>query len=322
LFDRTIARRRSPGATAALVALIFLPAALAAASLGLVEIIRFRSSRAVFSSPTVIAYIVLVAPIMAGMEARVVRSLRPMAMVEGAELDRVIRDARSIPLRQELLAILVGALAGLAFVGNPGGASWTSYVWALMSVLMFTLLAWTAFVSITSTRTVSAMLRLPLRVDPLDPSPFESIGRLSLALALVFVGGILLGLVLSNYGQADLLDPRFWLLFLPISLVPVLIFFLNMRPTHAVMVTARDRTLSDVRRQLGRSFPALLERMQRGEATGDLPREVNALVAYEKELQAVNTWPYNPPILRTLAVSVLIPTVTLLVRRIVEVYIQ
>jgi hypothetical protein len=61
--------------------------------------------------------------------------------------------------------------------------------------------------------------------------------------------------------------------------------------------------------------------MQRGEPTGNLPWEVNALVAYEKELDQASTWPYNPVILRTLIVSVLIPTVTLLARRVFEVYI-
>ena len=53
-----------------------------------------------------------------------------------------------------------------------------------------------------------------------------------------------------------------------------------------------------------------------------MPFEVNALVAYEKELDQASTWPYNPVILRTLVVSVLIPSVALLARRVFEVYIR
>jgi hypothetical protein len=323
LFDRTIARRRSGWATLAVVGLVFLPTLLAAASLGLWPILSSRATRAVFSTPTVIAYVLIVAPLMAAMEDRVVRSLRPIATVSADEFERLVAASRTVPLRQELTAIALGLAAGVAFVSGMGRlAHWTSYVWSAMALMMFGLLAWTAFVSVTGTRTVAALLRMPLRFDPLDPSPFEAIGRLSLALALVFVGGILIGLFLGNYGAADLTDPRFWLLFLPVSLIPILVFYLNMRPTHRVLASARDRTLADVQAQLRRSFSDLLERMQRGSPTGDLPREIGALVAYEKELQATNTWPYNPPILRTLAVSVLLPLGTLLVRRVVEVYIE
>jgi len=187
---------------------------------------------------------------------------------------------------------------------------------------MLGLLAWTAFGSISATRVTNAMLRLPMRVDPLDRKPFEPIGRWSLAIALAFVGGIFLGLVLGSYGTAALLNPRFWLLFLPLSLLPVVVFYLNMRPTHRVLSAARDRALGEVQRELRRAFPALVEHMQRGEPSGNLPFEVNALVAYEKELDQASTWPYNPVILRTLVVSVLIPSVTLLARRVFEVYIR
>jgi len=176
--------------------------------------------------------------------------------------------------------------------------------------------------SIAGTRVVSTLLRLPMRIDPLDRKPFEPIGRWSLAMAMAFVGGILIGLILGSYGTSALLNPRFWLLFLPLSFLPVLVFYLNMRPTHGVLATARDRALAEVQQELRRSFPTLLGRMQRGEPTGNLPWEVSALVAYEKELDQASTWPYNPVILRTLLVSVLIPTMTLLTRRIFEVYIR
>jgi len=75
-----------------------------------------------------------------------------------------------------------------------------------------------------------------------------------------------------------------------------------MRPTHRVLAVARDRALAGVEQQLRRSS--------------------RALVTYEKELQDASTWPYNPAILRTLVVSILVPTVTLLDRRIFEVYIR
>ncbi len=80
--------------------------------------------------------------------------------------------------------------------------------------------------------------------------------------------------------------------------------------------------LPTVRQQLPRAFHLLLERMQNREPRGNHPWEVKALVAYERELQEANTWPYNPAILRTLVVSVLLPVATDFARRVFEVYIQ
>ena len=69
------------------------------------------------------------------------------------------------------------------------------------------LLGWLGFTSIANTRLVNHLLRLPLRVDPLDITPFEAIGRQSLVLALAFVGGNTISLLLANYGSAALVDP-------------------------------------------------------------------------------------------------------------------
>jgi hypothetical protein len=261
---------------------------------------------------------------MTPLESAVVRSLRPIVLVDQAEVDRVVQRLETVSPWHELAAIGCGLLFGAAIIGIPpeSDRTWPVLVVAATGYAMLGLLGWTAFGSMSATRVVNVLLRLPMQVDPLDRKPFEPIGRWSLAIALAFVGGILIGLVLGSYGTAALLNPRFWLLFLPLSFLPVVVFYLNMRPTHRVLATARERALGEVQRELRRSFPTLLGRVQRGESTGNLPWEVNALVAYEKALDQASTWPYNPTILRTLVVSVLVPTVTLLVRRVVEVYIR
>jgi hypothetical protein len=304
----------------ALAAAVYLPSLLAAYGLG----VSVLENRAVMASPTVIVYVLLLGPLMVPLEAAVVRALRPLALVDHSEVESVLVRAGTVPPWKEAASIAGGLGFGILIVGLPQGddATWPNYLIAASGYVMLGLLGWTAFMSISGTRGLNALLRLPLRVDPLDPKPFEPIGRWSLATALAFVGGILIGLFLGNYGSQALLNPRFWLLFLPLSLFPVLVFYLNMRPTHRVLAGARARALAEVQQELRRSFPTLLGRMQRGEPTGNLPWEVNALVAYEKELDQASSWPYNPVILRTLVVSVLIPSVTLLARRVFEVYIR
>jgi len=129
------------------------------------------------------------------------------------------------------------------------------------------LLGWLGFTSLANTRVITHLLRLPLRVDSLDITPFEAIGRQSLAIALAFVGGITLGLLLGNYGTAALANPRFWLLFAPLFLLPVVLFFLNMVPTQRVLSEAKKRELAAVRSELHAAFRLLLQCRQAGDPT-------------------------------------------------------
>ena len=49
---------------------------------------------------------------------------------------------------------------------------------------------------------------------------------------------------------------------------------------------------------------------------------IAALATFEKALVESRTWPYNTATVRTLALSILIPIVSVLARRVVEVYIR
>lgn len=324
IFDRTVSRPRPVWGTLILLLLIYLPTLAASRALGVTDFYSEAANRALLTAPTVIAYVFVLGPIMAPLEGAVVRSLRPIILLDEAEADRIVHRAEAVSPWQELAAIAGGLVFGVLIIGFPPETerTWPVFAVAGTGYVMLGLLGWTGYMSLAGTRVVGTLLRLPMQVDPLDRKPFEPIGRWSLAMAMAFVGGILIGLALGSYGTSALLNPRFWLLFLPLSLLPVVAFYLNMRPTHRVLSAARERALAQVQHQLRRSFPSLLERMQKGEPSGNLPWEVNALVAYEKELQDASTWPYNPAILRTLVVSVLVPTVTLLARRLFEVYIR
>ena len=95
-----------------------------------------------------------------------------------------------------------------------------------------------------------------------------------------------------------------------------------MVPTQRVLSQAKKRDLAAVQSELHAAFRQLLQRRQAGEPSGSLAQEVNALVAYEQHLNEASPWPYNPTILRTLIFGVLVPIVTVLARRVVEVTIR
>jgi hypothetical protein len=281
-------------------------------------------SRSVLTAPTAIAYILVIGPIIWSMQPKVINLLRPIILVDDQELARVVRRASSIPPLYEAAAIAVGLFfAFLISGGIPGpGERWQVYVPVATRYVMCGLLGWLGFTAIANTRVISHLLRLPLRVDPLDIKPFEAIGRQSLVMAFAFIGGNTLALLLGNYGSAALANPRFWLLFAPLFLLPVAVFFLNMIPTQRVLSQAKNSELAAVRGELHAAFRLLLERRLAGESSSRVSQDVDALAAHERHLSEASSWPYNPAILRTLIFGVLVPISTVLARRVIEVYIR
>lgn len=320
LFDRYVGRQRSVRATVGLLLVVYLPTLVTALDLGLAGVMQLPDQWSSFTAPTVIAYILVITPIMARGDEVLIDSFRPIIRLEDGPLARILQRARSLPARLEVAAILAGLILGAIYVGGPiaYGESWHPTLWRLSTIAMFGLLAWTVVVALFSTRILSVLLRQPLDVNPLDTRAFDAVGRSSLILALVFVGGTVLGILLSGFTFQSALDVRFWVTFLPMSLVPIAIFYLSTVSTHRVMAAARNTELARVRRQLHAAGGTLLQRLDEGSPPGDATAQVTTLLAYEQRLREVSTWPYNTAILRTLVVSVLIPLGTVLIRPVLE----
>ena len=113
-------------------------------------------------------------------------------------------------------------------------------------------------------------------------------GRQSLISALVFVGGIIIGMAFG-LGQGGISAWQNWLLLFLLFLVPVLVFFLNMRDTHRVLAAEKKRVLDMVQAQIREACRRLSERIAAHESAGSLGAEVNALVAYEERLKSART---------------------------------
>jgi hypothetical protein len=274
--------------------------------------------------PAIIIYILVIGPIMDRMGADVFAALRPMVQLDDENYRRLLNTTAFIRPSQEILAFGLGLAIGL-WLGLASGFTsaqpWIHAYWILLSALMWGLLVWTVFVSLASTRLTVALHRQPLKIDLFDVTPFEPIGRQSLLLALVFVGGISLSLLFS-FNPANLRVPIFWLIYLLLGSLTVLIFFLNMRPTHQVLAAEKKRQLNAILAEIRRAGQSLMQRLEQSQDVGLLPAEVSALVAYETRLKETRTWPYNTGILRSLFFSVLIPLLTVLARLAVELLFQ
>jgi hypothetical protein len=330
LMGRTVARPRPAWATALLIAAVYLPTLAAAAGMGLQDLLTNPSSRSTLTDATVIAYILVISPFIWRMPGQVVQSLRPVILLDDGELREAVQRASRVSPVHEIAAMAAGLLLGVLLTGGipPSIDTWPEAIMLAMGYAMLGLVGWLMYISIAATRVVSYLLRLPLHIDPLDITPFEVIGRQSLVIALVFAGGIVISFLLMNFGVADLGDLRFWLLYGPLILLPVVVFFLNMFPTQRVLARARNEELAAVRRELHAAFGLLAQR--RGEApagslspdSAALPAYVAALAAHEQHLNDASPWPYNPRIIRSLVVGVLAPLATVLARRVFEVLIR
>jgi hypothetical protein len=321
LFGGLISRQRSPWITAGIALLLVLAPVGAAALDGMLDqFFRHDLWRLSWLPPAVILYILIVSPIMARMEAGVIEAFRPLVQMDDEDFKQLVSRATRIEPIGEVLTFVLGAAFGL-WVGrlwfSGTDLDWMALYVPLSACLMFGLLAWTIYVLMASTRLTAALHRPPLRIDIFDTTPFEPIGRQSLISALVFVGGIVLGMIFG-VGQGSILAWQTWLMIFVLALVPVFVFFLNMRPTHRVLAAEKGRELEIVGRNIRQACRTLVERVDADEITGTLGAEINALVTYEERLQAARTWPYDTAMARTLVFSVVIPGAASLARAVFE----
>jgi hypothetical protein len=316
LFDRFISRPQPVWLKLGVsLLLLLLPFGAAHLDGTLADYIRQGRWRVFLVSPTIIIYIWLISPVLMRMGLDVIHAIRPLVPMDDESFESLIEGASRVNPVHEGIAFSIGAAFGIASVLLSGDeiASWLGLYWFLTAGFMYGLLAWAIYGSAISTRLNAVLHSQSLRFDVLDSSPFEAVGRQSLLLALAFVGGISLSLIFA-FQLENLSSPLFWLVYLVLVLATVLVFFQNMRPTHQVLVAAKNRELEPVQQHIQRACRSLIKRLDQGENSGTLAAEINALVVYEQRLQAARTWPYNTTMLRTLFFSVFFPLVTVLAR--------
>ena len=317
IWFRLIGRRRPLWITLSIGLLLILAPLIAAHVDGLLDDLFGRGHwRLMLGPAVVIAYILVIAPFVEQAEAGVIQAFRPLILIKDEAFDQLIVNASRVNPIGEGVAFGLGAVLGV-WIGQSwvldADAFWLKLVLIPSIGLMFGLLLWTIYVALAGTRLNAALHRQPLRVDIFDTRPFWPVGRQSLIIALVFVGGMLLGM-LGSFVEDSLLDWRNWLLYSLLALVAVLIFFLNMRPTHRVLAAEKKQALSAVQKRILLACRALMACLEAAEDAGTLGAEINALVAYEKRIQETSTWPYDTAMLRTLFFSVIFPAVAALAR--------
>jgi hypothetical protein len=321
LFQRLISRPHPRWLPSFLGLLLLLASLLAAYLDGVLGEFFTRGIWRVTLSPILTLYILILAPIMDRKEAGVSQAFRPLVLIDDEEFERVLAEARRLRPWHEAIAFGVGAMFGLLVVASSysalGFRMLVAY-WLLTTMLMYGLLTWVVVGSVAETRVTAALHRQPLRVNLFDTSAFDAVGTRSLMIALAFIGGITLSLILGGYGPEGIHRPEFWLTYGVLTAAPILIFFLTMIPTHRVLADARSSEMARVKAQIHHACQEMLQRVEEGKGVGDFAGEIGALTEYERRLQQAKTWPYDTAKLSTLSISVLAPIATTLLRWLAE----
>ena len=251
------------------------------------ELFSQRYWRAIFVQPVIIIYILILERVFKRMEVSVIKGLREVVRLSDEEFDRLVERATRLNLKNELLAILVGAVLGL-LVASPWDLyqdfSWLILYLTLVNCIMYGLLGWVVYASIAGSRLPVVLYHQPLDIDIFNLKPFEPIGRQSLAISLAFMGGIAISLLFSDI-SAGILTIEFWVVYLILVIVAVLVFFLNMMPTHRVLSASKDEEIEIVERNLLETYQELKQHKSTG---ADIQLSAEQLNAWKISLELVD----------------------------------
>ncbi|NIV37400.1 MAG: hypothetical protein GWN58_50670 [Anaerolineae bacterium] len=279
--------------------------------------------------PAIIVYILLTLPILQRLRCRAIASFRPLALIEDEGFQQLLAQAPIFTRRLELLAMGVGIVGGL-LLWRPWEYAGLSRMWPSMGarpgwLVLYMLVAgglwgglqgWIVYSSLSGMRLFTGLQHHPLDINIFDLRPLEPIGRWSLGLAVIFVGGSALSLL---FVPQMTLSVEVVVLYGIMILTPVLVFFLNMLSTRQTIVAAKRRKLDVVRDNLVAASLALDEQLGNGqpENAEALLDSFAAWVTYEERVKSVPEWPYTSEIRRNLVLSTLLPLVVWLVREMV-----
>ena len=302
------------------LALLLLPVVLARLD-GLDMRRLWVDYRAQFIYPIMIAYLVAACHFVPRTRESVARALRPLVQLdEGAFVHLVHQHCRVDPMG-ELVGFGLGACLGLvinlAFEPvEPTHPFFLAHYAYLSRIILWGVSGWAVSIAVAATRLTNTLLRQPIRVEIFDLTPFQPIGRQSLLLSLVLIGGMLLGLLTSNFARQEL-RLEYLIVYPVIVAMSAGIFLLNTHGVHRLLAAIKRQRLESVGRQLARACDRLEELISQDQDTHAVATELNALATIKRELQTMTTWPYNTQMLRTILVSAAAPPLLTIIGRVV-----
>jgi len=254
-------------------------------------------------APAVILYIFGIYPPLHRRWMSAIDALRPLA-----DRPELVEQAHAVHRRGEWTALLLGA-AFSVWATNP----WQFHDrWFLLYVLvanlvMFSLMALAIYDCLTRTRRLTRIVRSGLQLDLFDRRSFTPLARWGQIVSLTFVGGTCLSLLFQSY--ESLATAPSLVIYSTMVVVSLTLFFTSVWGIHDALVAAQQRELAVVHQHWSRARSELKKKLAEGAAgePAGLYEPIVVLGAYERQILAASTWPFNPKIVRELVASLVAP---------------
>jgi len=289
---------------AAVVVLLAMLLSLAAYSQGGLAMGGPRGLWKLGLEPTLIVYILAIYPWLQRRWAMALEVLRPLS----SQLELVVSQAGS--RRGELIAVLLGAAFSLWVTSSwPNAGQWVRLYLVASNIVLFSLMAQAIYDGLERTRRLARIVRAGLKMDLFDRQLLTPVARWGQTVSLTFVGGICLSLLFQSY--ETLHTAQSLVIYTVLIVVSLILFFTSMWSIHMALVAAQQRELAVVHRQWQLARTELKRRLaETGEQDiADLYYPVVVLGAYESQVLAASTWPFNPKIVKEVLASLVAPFV-------------
>lgn len=311
MFEKTIGRKRPPQITWLIGLGLFLITLLFGyLEFGFTDLFLGGHWRNLFVNPSIIFYILLIAPKLTEVEDKVIQEFIKLGDLTDEKIFQIHEETHAIHPIREWLSIIVGVIIVLVLFGGSVTFDLTGIYFLIISLTAFGILSWTVYSSVVSVRITSELLKQPLKVDLFDLGPYKVVGKSSLYLALAFIGGFSLALLFTGADLTVVQSFEFWIVNMYMFFLPVIIFFWNMYPTYKIIDSEKKDALKQVGQQIRRLKDSMLAETSPPADSGALSQSMQGLIVLEERLEKVQSWPYEVSTLRSLMGSILIPVIT------------
>jgi hypothetical protein len=180
------------------------------------------------------------------------------------------------------------------------------YVFA-SNIVMFSLMALAIYDCLVRTRRLTRIVRSGLQLDLFDRRSLTPLTRWGQSVSLTFVGGTCLSLLFQSY--ETLYTVQSLVIYSIMIGVSLTLFFMSIWSIHDALVAAQQRELAVVREHWSRARSELKRKLAEGAAVepAGLYEPIVVLGAYESQILAASTWPFNPKIVKELVASLVAP---------------
>jgi hypothetical protein len=253
--------------------------------------------------PTLIVYILGIYPWLQRRSVLAMDALRPLC-----SRPEIFDELEGANRRGESIAMLLGAGFSLWVTSSWGIAgTWLRLYLITANIVLFSLMALAIYDGMERTRRLARLIRAGLQLDLFDRQLLAPMARWGQTIALTFVGGICLSLIFQSY--ETLHSIRSLVIYSILIVVSATLFFTSVWSIHTALVTAQQRELAVVHQHWLQARSELKRKLAEGgqDDVAGLYYPMVVLSAYERQVLAASTWPFNPKIVKEVLASLVVP---------------